>query len=188
MSTNRSLVKCCSTGTYFTVWLCFTQPTSPLTSTITTVGRVCIQHPIFQLWRKFTIWWESSRHRSIHYTMKRAYYQSVLKEVTKCASISASASSFPTKFLKAVTRRLVGLCLPSLNRHSESFNSIVPPSTSANCASDISSGIFHGGWYKVFLIYLYASSRFATRSLVSATTSPPTRFYALYHKIGGYYV
>ena len=159
-------------GTFFTIGLRLAQHVTPLTSAITAMGRVCVQHLIFQLWGEFTIWCKSSGHRNINYRDRDGFSQSVLKGSTKCSLISDSASIPLTRFLKAVTKRLVGLCLPPLSKHSESANSIVPPSTSANCASDISSGIFHGGRCKVFLIYSYASILFAINSLVSAITSP----------------
>jgi len=107
------------------------------------------------------------------------------KGLSRYASISESASNPLTRFLKAVTNRLVGLCSPSLNRRNESSNSIVPPNTLANWASDMSRGILHGGRCKVFLMYSYAFILLAFKSLVSAITPPHKRFYALYHSVGG---
>jgi hypothetical protein len=174
----RLLDNCFRTGAICAIGFCLAQYGSPFASTVT-AGKISFQHHAPQRYRNHTIWRESSfahfnsilvRHLAIsqYPNMLHGY----VKGVTRCALTSASVSNPLTKSLKAVIRRLVGLCLPSLNRRNESCNSSVPPSTSANFTSDISSGIFHGGWCKVFLIYSYASFRNVTKSPLSAITSP----------------
>lgn len=76
----EKLLNCFCTWTRGTVGFCFAQHDAPLTSAITTMRGVCSQHLLFQLWRKFTIWWKASSHNVI-ITEQRANKNMIVKEV-----------------------------------------------------------------------------------------------------------
>ena len=50
------------TWAFCAVRLRLTQCITPITRAKTTMRGVCVQHPIFQFWWKFAIWWESYSH------------------------------------------------------------------------------------------------------------------------------
>ncbi len=170
------------TGAICTIGFCLTKHTSPFASAIAVVGRVCAQHPIFQLWRKLAIWRESS---SAHFKAIVEQYLAVsqypnmlhpyLKGSTRYWSISRSAIIPLLRSLKCSTSSLVGLPFPSRSEDkADTYSALGSPIiTSASCSSGASRDNCHGGRYRVLLMNLYASFLSVTESLVSAITSPP---------------
>lgn len=81
------------TGASCTVGLRLAQHVTPLTSAITAMGRVCVQHLIFQLWGEFTIWCKSFGHRNSHYRTGRALNQYPYAISERICLISSQSSS-----------------------------------------------------------------------------------------------
>lgn len=57
------------------------------------MGRVCVQHLIFQLWGEFTIWCKSFGHRNSHYRTGRALNQYPYAISERLCLISSKSSS-----------------------------------------------------------------------------------------------
>ena len=76
-----------------TVGLRLAQHVTPLTSAITAMGQVCVQHLIFQLWGEFTIWCKSFGHRNSHYRTGRALNQYPYAISERLCLISFKSSS-----------------------------------------------------------------------------------------------